>query len=224
MTDYQKKLSTALVNTTGIFGVLSFIMTQVSIVLYFMYSGEPPIWNVLLRSLITAIYLIFILVFFAGFKHIIKRNNDNYHWLTTLLFSAASVFITTNLIAHSLEAGAVFNPAGVAVDATQDGLLAQANYLLYGSFGRIITAAFMFPVGIITFRTKLLPLWTGWMAYIIAVINVAFIPSAFFGTNAGDFYSAVGWGNSALAASLFTYWILAISILLLKNRKKYTAF
>jgi hypothetical protein len=43
----------------------------------------------------------------------------------------------------------------------------------------------------------------------------------FFGINAGDFYSAVGWGNSALAASLFTWWVLIISIVLIKNKNKY---
>jgi len=221
MNHQNNEMPKELVQVTGIFGVVSFVMTQISIILYFIYSGTPPIWNVLLRSLITGIYLMFILVFFAGFQHLIRRNNDNHHWLATLVFSAACIFVTTNLITHSLEAGAVLNPEGIPVDATQDGLLAQANYLLYGSFGRIITATFMFPVGVITFRTKILPRWTGWMAYIIAVINVAFIPSLFFGTNAGDFYSAIGWGNSALAASLFTYWVLAVSIVLLRHRKKY---
>jgi hypothetical protein len=59
------------------------------------------------------------------------------------------------------------------------------------------------------------------VALIIAIINIAFIPSMFFGTNAGDFYSAVGWGNSALTASLYIYYILIMSIIMLKNKKNY---
>jgi hypothetical protein len=41
----------------------------------------------------------------------------------------------------------------------------------------------------------------------------------FFGTNAGKFYSAIGWGNSALVAGMFSYWVLAVSIIIIKNKK-----
>jgi len=43
----------------------------------------------------------------------------------------------------------------------------------------------------------------------------------FFGTNTGDFYSAVGWGNSAFAASLYAFYVLIMSIIMLKNKRKY---
>lgn len=74
---------------------------------------------------------------------------------------------------------------------------------------------------VLTFRTKILPAWTGWLALIIGIINVLFVPSMFFGINAGDFYSAIGWGNSALAASTVTWWILIAGIILLRNAGKY---
>jgi hypothetical protein len=137
------------------------------------------------------------------------------------MYNTVCICIAVNFVAHSLEAGGVLNPEGAAVDATQDGLLAQGNYLLYGSISRLLMATYMGIIGIITFKTKIFPKWTGWMAIIIGLINLTFVPSMFFGTNAGDFYSAVGWGNSAVAASLFTWWIVAVSIILIKNRNGY---
>jgi hypothetical protein len=82
-------------------------------------------------------------------------------------------------------------------------------------------AVFMGTIGVITFKTKIFPKWTGWLAIIIGVINFIFVPGMFFGINTGDFYSAAGWGNSALAASLFTWWMLVISIKLIKDRNEY---
>jgi hypothetical protein len=210
-----------MVKITGIFGILAFLTVPVSMVLYFMYSGVPPIWNVLLRTLVALFSLLFELIFFTGFQQTIKKITKENNWLIVLMYNTVCICIATNFVAHSLEAGGVLNPEGAAVDATQDGLLAQGNYLLYGSIGRLLMATYMGIIGIITFKTKIFPKWTGWMAIIIGIINLTFVPSMFFGTNAGDFYSAVGWGNSAVAASLFVWWIMVVSIILIKNKNEY---
>lgn len=209
-----------IVNVTGIFGILTFVTVPITVLFYFMYSGVPPIWNVLLRVLLSIIALVFILIFYSGFRNLIIQKDIKYEWIATLLFNTVCIYVATNMVAHSLEAGSVLNQEGIAVDATQDGILAQGNYLIYGSIGRLLMAMFMIITGILTFKTRILPLWTGYFAYGIAVINIIFIPSMFFGVRTEDFYSAIGWGNSAIAASLFTYWILAVSIILLIKKTK----
>jgi hypothetical protein len=210
-----------MVKITGIFGILTFLTVPITMILYFMYSGVPPVWNVLLRTLVALFSLLFELIFFTGFQQIIKKITKENNWLITLMYNTVCICIAINFVAHSLEAGGVLNPEGAAVDATQDGLLAQGNYLLYGSISRLLMTTYMGIIGIITFKTKIFPKWTGWTAIIIGIINLTFVPSMFFGTNAGDFYSAVGWGNSAAAASLFTWWILVIGVILIKNKDKY---
>jgi len=207
-----------MIKITGLFGVLCFITVPISAVLYFMYSDIPPVWNVLLRTLVSLFALLFELIFFTGFLHIIKETGKKYDWLVDLMYNTVCICIAINFVAHSLEAGGVLNPAGAAVDATQDGLLAQGNYLIYGSISRLLMSTYMTTIGIITFKTKIFPKWTGWLAITIGTINLAFVPSMFFGTNNGDFYSAAGWGNSALTASLFTWWVLIVSVILLRNK------
>jgi hypothetical protein len=53
-----------MVKITGIFGILAFSTVPATFVIYFMYSGVPPVWNVLVRTLISILALLFELVFF----------------------------------------------------------------------------------------------------------------------------------------------------------------
>ena len=46
----------------------------------------------------------------------------------------------------------------------------------------------------------------------LALVNLAFVPSLYFGIDAARFYSALGWGNTALTAGLFLYWVAAVGI------------
>jgi hypothetical protein len=216
----DRKDSMNVVLITGIFGILSFLFLVVNTTLYFVYPGTPPVWNVLLRTLVGSIMLSLLLVFFIGFRKIIKSVDKKYDWIADLIFNSACMFLTISFVAKSLEAGAVFNPEGIAVDATQDGILAQGNYLLYGSIARLLTSVFMMAIGYATFKVRIFPVWTSILALIISITNIVFIPSMFFGTDARQFYSAIGWGNSALTAGLFSYWVFIVSVMLVKNRTK----
>jgi hypothetical protein len=96
------------------------------------------------------------------------------------------------------------HPVG-SIDPTVDGPLAEGRMLLHGSVGRILTAVLHAAAGYAILHTTALPAWAGWSAYIIAAVNLAFVASLYFGPDADEFYSAVGWGTSALpAASLCT--------------------
>ena len=46
----------------------------------------------------------------------------------------------------------------------------------------------------------------------LAAVNLAFVPSLYFGIDAARFYSALGWGNTALTAGLFLYWAVAAGV------------
>ncbi|MER5968901.1 hypothetical protein ABT112_03990 [Streptomyces sp. NPDC002055] len=49
------------------------------------------------------------------------------------------------------------------------------------------------------------------------MVNLAFVPSLFFGRDAADFCSAVGWGTTALTAALVAYWALAVGIAVIRT-------
>jgi len=202
---------------TGLSGVAVGVVSTLAIPLYFMYSGPPPAWNVFTRDLVGLISCAFLIVVFAGFSHLIRSADAAYEWIASLVYGTGLLFVGVTLVAISLEAGVVFGAPDGTLDPTIDGPLAEANILIHGSIKRLLTAVFLVPSAYAVLRTRMLPRWVGRAAYVIAIIDLLFVPSIYFGKDAAQFYSAIGWGNSALVAAFFGYWILAVGAILLRK-------
>jgi hypothetical protein len=192
------------------------LTTIVAIPLYFMYPGPPPAWNVFTRDLIGLCSAAFLIVFFAGFGHLLRRAGAAHEWAAAILHSAGLLFVAVTLVAISLEAGVVFGAPDGTLDPTIDGPLAHGNILIHGPIKRLLTAILLLAAGFAIARARILPAWLGHAAYAVAVFNLAFVPSIYFGKDATRFYSALGWGNSAFCASFLAYWMVAVSIVLLR--------
>jgi hypothetical protein len=199
-------------------GILVGILGVVSIPFYFVYAGPPPVWNVFARNLLTILATAILLVFFAGLRHHLSRVEPAIEWIASLIFGTAVTYVAVVLVAVSLEAGAVYARPDGTVDPTTDGVLAYANVLLHGTITRTLDVVLMAALGYAILRSGALPRALGWAAYAIAVANLAFVPSLFFGKDVTAFYSADGWGNSALTASLIIYWTFAAGVVLLRKR------
>jgi hypothetical protein len=187
----------------------------VELPLYFVYSGSPPDSNVLARSLIGILALGFLLVFVTGFRELIKSVSPEHEWLGTLGFAAGLSYVVVTLVSSGLEAGAVI-ATNHPIDPT---ITVNGTYILYGSIGRMLLGLFLATVGYAITRTGVLPRWTGRSAYVLALINAAFIPSLFFGNKPAFFYSANGWGTTASMGALLSYWLLALSVVILRSAR-----
>nr|WSY49947.1 hypothetical protein OG999_07210 [Streptomyces sp. NBC_00886] len=196
----------------GIAAAVAFI---VEVPLYFIYSGPPPDANVLARLLIGIVALAFLLVFVTAFRELVKRVNSAYEWAGSMAFTAGLVYTTITLVSSGLEAGAVI-AADHPIDPTIE---VSGTYILYGSISRLMLAFFLTALGFAVSRTKLLPRWTSRSAYILAGINLAFVPSLFFGNNPAHFYAANGWGTTALMGAILSYWLLALGISTCRSAK-----
>lgn len=106
-----------------------------------------------------------------------------------------------------------------SLDPTIDGPLAQASMLAHGPIKRLLTAMYLFAAGHATSRARLLPGWLRSAGYLIAIINLIFVPSLHFGTDPTRFYAVHSWANSAVTGSFLFYWIIAASIALLVSRR-----
>ncbi|MFD8565801.1 hypothetical protein [Streptomyces sp. NPDC057694] len=193
---------------TGAAGIAAAAAFIIEVPLYFIYSGPPPDANVLSRLLIGIVALACLLVFMTALRDLVKRVSPEHEWAGSILFAAGLVYATITLVSSGLEAGAV-----IAVDHPIDPTIAvSGTYILYGSISRLMLALFLTAVGFVVSRTQLLPRWTGRSAYALAGINLAFVPSLFFGNTPAHFYAANGWGTTALMGALFSYWLLAVGI------------
>jgi len=205
---------------TGISAILTAVAGTVVGDLYFAYSGNPPQWDVLTRSLLNLVTVGLFIVFVTGLSSILRDADRNYAWLANLVFGAGLIYAAIDLVKISLEVGVVLGVPSGKFDPTTDGPLAHANVLMHGSVTRLVTALLLAAAGYAILRTRALPRWAGRTAYLLAVINLAFVPSLYFGMDPARFYSALGWGNTALTAGLITYWAAAVGIAVMRQAPK----
>ncbi|WP_030948917.1 hypothetical protein [Streptomyces sp. NRRL S-646] len=193
---------------TGAAGIAAAAALIVEVPLYFVYSGPPPDANVLTRLLLGIVALACLVVFVTAFRELIKRTHPAYEWAGSIASATGLVYATITLVSMGLEAGAV-----IATDHPIDPTITvEGTYILYGSISRLMLGLFLTAVGYIVARTGVLPRWIGRSAYVLAAINLAFVPSLFFGNTPAHFYAANGWGTTALMGAILSYWLLAVGI------------
>ncbi|MFE7598684.1 hypothetical protein [Streptomyces sp. NPDC057494] len=200
---------------TAVTGVAFTVLQVIEVPLYFVHDGAPPDSNVLTRIMLSLVVLVLLLGFVTGLRELVRRAEPACGWVADLAHGAALAYIAVTFVAHSLQAGEVI-AAEAPVDPT---ITAEGSYLLYGSISRILTAVFLAAAGYAVVRSGLLPRWADRSAYVIALINLAFVPSLYFGNDTGQFFSSNGWGTAAITAGLYAYWVLAVGIALLRSRK-----
>lgn len=202
----------------GLFGLVASLLIIVQVPLYFMYE-TPPDWNILTRSLIGITGCTLFIVYFTGLRQLITKVNPAYEWLATVVQTAGVLWVAMVFVPQSMEVGAAIS-VDHAIDTTKEGPFAAAQYLLQGAVSRLLMGLFLIALGIAVSRLRLLPSWVGRSAYVLAAINLAFVPAVYFGDNPADFYSAQGWGTTASMGALWSIWTLAVSISTLRTARR----
>lgn len=204
---------------TGAAALLGALLNIVEVPLYFIYSGAPPDWNVLTRALFGVLGATLLVVFMTGIGNLIARTGPDHQWLGSLTTAAGLMWLTVAFVSTGLEVGAVIQ-SPVDIDPT---ITVSGTYILYGTISKLLMGLFLAAFGTAVWLTRLLPPWTRWSAYVLALINWAFVPSMFFGNTPAHFYAANGWGTTASTGALTILWLLAIGIALLRQQQTATA-
>lgn len=206
---------------TGVFGLVASVISLMQLPLYFIYPGAPPQWDVLTRILVSIVGGSILIIFLCGFRLVIRESNPDLEWAATTMLVSGLMWLTFSSVAQSMEAGTAI-VSKVPIDPTIDGALAPGQFLLWGSLGRAMTTLFLSASGVAILRGRLMPAWFGRFAWILALVNFAFLPTMFFGFDPAQFYSAVGWGTTATMPALVVCWILVASILLIRTPPRTT--
>ncbi len=204
--------------STGMFGLLSTSILLTTIPLYFVVSVPPPQWIVLTRVLISIVGCSLLIVFLVGFRMVLLESNRNLEWAATVVLVSGLMYVVFGLVAKSMEAGtAIVSP--VPIESARFGVLAPGQFLLWGAIGRAMMALFLSAAGLVLRRGRLMPVWVGRLSWILAAVNLAFVPSIYFGPDSTHFYTANGWGTTATVPGLVVCWILLASIVLVRKRE-----
>lgn len=211
----------ALYRWTAFTGILLFTLVIGEIPLYFTYtptpSGTPPPHIIFYRIIIDFFICIGLFGFFSGFKQIINRSFPQYDWLASFIYTNAIAFSIASLIADSIQAGSVWVAGNNPVNPTFVGYGAEGALLIYGPINRLLMATILIATGVVIAKTGIVSKWIAWLNFIVALYNLAFIPTIFYMTTPLDFYSTNGW-NIPIAAGYFFLCLLIMGIALLRNK------
>lgn len=200
----------------GALGVTATALSLSGLPLYFT-AAVPGDAVVLTRVLLGMLGVSALLVFFVVWGEVIRAAAAGPAWVASTVTAAAAAWVVVTLVHLSLQAGTVI-AAPAPVDPTVDGPLAPAQFLLRGSVGRLLTAVVLLASAVALRGGRAGPAWLGGAAVAVAVVQLAFVPSLYFGPDPSRFYSAVGWGGTALAPALVAVWVLALSQALVRGR------
>ncbi|PSK67066.1 hypothetical protein B0E53_00971 [Micromonospora sp. MH33] len=202
---------------TGLSGIAGGVVSVLMVALYFVYSGPPPLANVLGRNLITVATFTGFLIFSVGLSRMLRASRHGDPGLSgALAVTALQAYVVVTLVSASLETGtSLWYPDG-SLDPTVDGPLASAVVLLHGPIARVLVATYLIALSIAT-RNGIFSARVRRCSIILAAANLALVPSLFFGMDAASFYAANGWGSVALIGLINVIWFGVLGRAVLKT-------
>jgi hypothetical protein len=172
--------------------------------------------------LLDTVLMTALIIFFASFRQLIVRKRPAITWITDLAFGAGLVFVAVTLVGDSMDAGTALDAMNAHGDASVLRALTEGHMLIFGPIGCILTALVTAIFGYTTYVTKVVPLWTARLAYIVALLNIAVVPAIFGGTDPNSFLSAGGTGVALLATFPFLLWVVSVGVVTIKHDPHYT--
>ena len=194
----------------GVVGIAGFMLTALSIPLYFVYSGPPPAKNVLWRVLISLFSNALLLLWAAGFYYLVTQTNGSYGWLALSSFAVLIINVGLYFVAAALEAGSVLGKK-TRFDPTLIGSGAEGFIILTGPISRLFEGMFLFLAAYLAHQTEVLPDWMAWLAAIIGILQFLLIFTIFSTTKPEKPLSVNGW-NIPIAGGLYFLWIFIASV------------
>ena len=218
---------------TGWFGLAGVIFLAIEIPLWILPGTPPPISDAvahaqyladirviaLTRVLLDMLMYMSLMVFFAGFRHLIIKTRAEYEWVGTLAFGAGVVWWAVSLVADGLEGGAVLDTLGGNADPCAVRALVEGTILIYNnSIAFAVTALFMASAGFAILATGALSRWIGWLAWVSTILCLLAIPSMYAEVvDPSGFYNALGWGPTIVANVPPLIWFLSASIAMIRK-------
>jgi hypothetical protein len=88
-----------------------------------------------------ALMMACVLVFLAGFHHLIREARADYEWVGTLVFGTGLVLVAVTLVADSTEGGTAINTVAGNADPRAIRALSEGYLLKLFSIGSILRRA-----------------------------------------------------------------------------------
>ena len=167
--------------------------------------------------LLDTFLMAFLIVFLAGFRQLVILTRQDVEWIANLAYGAGLVFVALTLVGDAMEAGSALDSIGAVSDPSVVRALIEGHVQMFGSMGCVLTALVAAASGHVIFLSGALPRWTGVLAYVVAVLNAAAVPTMFAGTNEATFFSAGGSGIALFATFPWLVWVASVAVTALRE-------
>jgi len=176
--------------------------------------------NIMTCVFLDFIILTLIMIFLAGFRHLIRQADVQHEWLGTLVFGVGLVYVTLTFIADSLQAATVVDARTIPGNGVIIRAMLESTFLMYGSVALFLMAVLIALAGYVGVASRALPRWSAWVGYVCALGCLAFVPSMFVGSpDLMRFYNPAGWGPEAIASGFpLAAWMITVGILMVRMR------
>ena len=217
---------------TGTFGIASGVLFVALFVIYGAIGTTPRAEDttsfsdyvtknsgaILTITIVYTLSTVCFLVFLAGFRHLIRQARTDFEVVSGLVFGAGLVDATLALVGFVLLGGAALDTINHQANPTLVSTLGEATTLAFGAIGLITQALFLAAAGYAILGTTVLPRWTGWVAYVGAILCLVAVPAVYVGSGPTAFYTADGYVGF-LGPLAYLVWLLSAGISLLMKRE-----
>lgn len=153
-----------------------------------------------------------LIVFLGAFRQLVARAHPDLDWIGAVMFGAGLVFISVTLVGDALDAGTALDVWDLEPDPSAIRALIEGHTLMFGSTGAVLLALVSGTAAYLTIASGVVPRWTGVLAGVTALSNLAWAPIAFGGTEPGSFLAAGGWGNALFAIFPWLVWVVCVGL------------
>jgi hypothetical protein len=161
--------------------------------------------------------LAFLIVFLACFQHLVTASRPDLAWVAQVTFGAGLVFIAVTLVGDSMEGGAALDVIALEPDPSVIRALIVGQSIMFGSIGAVLLALFSVTAAYLTFASGAVRRWTGILAALTAVANLALAVLGFGGTSPSSFFASGGIGNALLGIFPWLAWVFCVGITTLRG-------
>jgi hypothetical protein len=217
---------------TGTFGIASGVLFVVATVIFGAIGTTPRAEDttgisdyvtrnsgaLLTFALAATLSAACFLVFLAGLRHLIRQARSDYEVVSGLVFGAGLVWPTLALVGFVLLGGAALDTINHQANPILVSALVVASTLTAGAIGLITQALFLAAAGYAILGTGVLPRWTGWVAYLAAILDLIAVPAVYAGSGPSAFYTADGY-VTYLGPLAYLAWLLSASISMVVKRE-----
>ncbi|MFC5500992.1 hypothetical protein ACFPJ4_01925 [Lysinimonas soli] len=173
--------------------------------------------QMLLIVLVDTVLMASIVVFLAGFRQIITHARHDLQWISDVGFGAGLVFVAVTLVGDAMEAGSALDVVNLAPDASAIRALTEGHAVMFGATGCVLLAVVSASSGYVVLASRVLPRWSGVVAWVVAGLQVFGLATIFGGTSDRDWFSSGGVGVTATATFPWVAWVVVVGIVTIQG-------